>query len=513
MSDTCTAIRGGSWTGGAPQLYGTGPVVAPGIVGWALTYVQPLPQWFDELLGDPGEVEGTAASWQQVTATLMGVADELESVQRGLGELEGRFARTLELRYTDLAPVARDAAEWADAIAAAARLSLSIVTGVRSFITDFLQQLSDFIGALFEFTLNPFDKVKQLKRLVSAATELITAGQRLINQMLDAFERLIVLLSKLGPVIDEALVKLREAIAQMMPLVGGLLGALGGGLLGGVLGTAGGGVLRDAMTDIGDVERYDIDELRRQLLADPTNEDLKKQLKAWNDAHEVQQLDSFADLVSTNGTSDGMGGSGQTAVDIKLVRAADGSEHWVVSLPSTQEWVDMFGDGAMNDGKNNLALMLDNPAIRTQYERMVMQAMKESGMAPGDPVVFTGFSQGGIMAANLASNPDLPYRPIGVVTNGSPIDTFNVPPHIPVVSFQHAADPVARLDLGGAPGTPPNVERIVLPNPGGSMNPSDTHNNSNYVDSVNGNPGLVQGDYSWMGGEVIDHQVFSSEQR
>lgn len=506
MSSTCEAIRSGSWVGDAPQAYGTGPTSPPDIAGWALSYVQPLNDWWNELLGDPGEVEQAAQSWAHVSATLKGTADELERAHRSAAELEGRFARTLDLRHTDLSTAARGAAEWSEAIAAAARFAMSIVTAVRTFITDFLKQLGDFINALFGFVfeLNPFEKLDKLKKLVSAAMELIYAGERLINKMFDAFVRLIDLMSKLGPVIHELLRRLREAIAKMLPYVGYVVA--------GPLGLIAGGIAQDALTDIGDVTRFDGDGLLKQAKADPSNEALNKSADAWTKAGNVTQLTSLADLVDVNGTTDAMGGVDSTAVDIKLVRGADGTEHWVVSLPSTQEWLDMTSKGAMNDGKNNLALMLDYSEMPTQYERMVKQAMREAGMSPGDPVVFTGFSQGGIMAANLASDPTLPYRAIGVVTNGSPVDTFHVPPHIPVVAFQHKSDVVPLTDF--ANGSPaPNVERVVLDNPGWDTDIFGAHNNDNYVNSIRDQADRVKGDYSFMGGKVLEHQVFVGEQR
>ncbi|MGX5694943.1 hypothetical protein ACWKWP_01985 [Agromyces soli] len=514
-------IRSGAWAGSAPRNGHDACASIPGIAGWALEYVQPLRQWWDELLGDPAEVAGAAAKWGDVERALREVAVDLERAQRELEPLEGRTIRLLELRYADLVPVANDAAEWSGAVAAAVRLASSVVTAVRSFICDFLTQLGDLVDALFGFSLNPFDKVEELRELVDAAGELIESGGRLIQQMFDAFGRLIELIGALGPVIDEALTTLRETIADMLPAIGFALGAglgLGAGpfgpLLGGLLGTTLFGAGADLLKDGEDVERYDIDELRAALAADPGNEELQKKIEAWEQAHNVDSLDSVADLVAANGTTDGMGGADSTAIDIKLVRGPDGSEHWVVSLPSTQEWLDTVGTGAMNDRNTNVALMLmENPVLKSQYERAVLQAMKEAGMAPGDPVVFTGFSQGGIMAANLASDPNLPYKPIGVVTNGSPIDTFDVPRDVPVISFQHASDPVAKLDLNDTGSTPPNVHRVVLPDPGGDFMPTATHHNGNYVDSITQNASGISEEYAWMGGEVVDHQVFSSTQR
>mgnify|MGYP006898298125 FL=1 len=151
------------------------------------------------------------------------------------------------------------------------------------------------------------------------------------------------------PLVGDALATLRDVLADMLPLVGGLTG--------GPLGLVFGNVLHDFLT--GDARVREID-------PSTLNED---QLAAWNDAHEVTSLDSLSDLVSVNGTTDAMGGESSTAIDIKEVVGPDGSTHWVVSLPSTQAWEFGPSSGAMNDRDNNLALMLDNPLFRTQYER------------------------------------------------------------------------------------------------------------------------------------------------
>ena len=156
-----------------------------------------LNRGFTELPGDPAQVDGVAASWDQVERTLTGVADELQQMERQLELLEGRTARTLALRYEDLVPAARDAAEWSGAVAAAARLASRVVAGVRQFIFDFLDRLARFVGALFGFSLNPFEKVDELRKLAAAAAEFMYAGKQLIETMFGAFADLIVLLQKL----------------------------------------------------------------------------------------------------------------------------------------------------------------------------------------------------------------------------------------------------------------------------------------------------------------------------
>ena len=511
------AIRSGQWAAGAVTAHAAAvPTYAPTIAAWALSYVRPLREMFDELLGDPAAVDAVAASWSNVEAELIDIAADLERAERQLEELDGRTIRTLRLRYEDLIPSAHRAAAWSGSVAFAAKLASDVVAGVRQFIYEFLASVARLIGALFGFTFNPFDKVKDLYKLTEAVFEFVVAGSQLIDDMLSAFTHLIELLQSLGPAIDETLVMLRETLANMLPTMGALTGAMWAGPIGMVVGGSFGAAKRDMLIDIGDVTRYD------QQSLETTRALLIRELEARGGADALARaeairsgnLANLADLVQANSLTDRLGGETSTAIDVKLVRGADGNEHWVVSLPSTQEWLDTAGTGAMNDRNTNLSLMfMDNPVLKSQYEATVLRAMRESGMAPGDPVVFTGFSQGGIMAVNLAADPSLPYNTVGVVTNGSPIDSFDVPPHIPVVAFQHANDPVAMLDGNNTGATPPNVERVVLPAPGGVLDVVAAHSNNTYAESIAEHAAGVSGDYSWMGGEVLDHQVFEGVQR
>jgi len=183
-----------------------------------------------------------------------------------------------------------------------------------------------------------------------------------------------------------------------------------------------------------------------------------------------------------------------------------------VSLPSTQDWQLGPDAGALNDRDSNAALMMDNPLVRTVYERAVLEAMSDAGIPPGSDVVLTGFSQGGIMAANLAADRTFPYNTVGVVTNGSPVDSFDIPQDIPVYAFQHVTDIVPTLDGNAYDETAPNVHRVLMSGP---VSPLDAHNNKAYTDSVaawekqyaetHGGPppGL-----DVFTGEVVDHSVF-----
>lgn len=146
-----------------------------------------------------------------------------------------------------------------------------------------------------------------------------------------------------------------------------------------------------------------------------------------------------------------------TVIRVTRVVDADGIVRWRVALPSTQEWLSRFnGDqGGTHDLDSNLALML-TPAMQSQYERAVLEAMRQAGVGADDPVMLVGFSQGGIMAGTLAAyNSD--YNWSAVVVAGSPIDHMPIPDSVEVVSVQHDWDPVPRLDsavsfiVGGIP--------------------------------------------------------------
>lgn len=506
-------IRSGGWAGSIPASGPGGDACAqiPGVAGLLLRYVQPLRELFDQLLGDSAQVAGFAATWEDSAGTLAQLAPQFTSARNALSDLDGRTVRALRERYEDLSVVATDAAEWTSATAGALRLAARIVDATRSFVCDLLVQLSRFADELFSFTLNPFEVADRVKNFADAAYDLVQAGGRLVTDLLEALAALASLIQRLMPLLAEALAELKEIIAQMLPAVGGVIGSvlgtafgplgpLGGGFVGSILGGAGENFLqKDA----------DVEEL------DPANM-TEEQRKAWEEAQGVTSLDSLSDLVSVNGTTDRMGGEDASVIDVKRVVGPDGKEHWVVSLPSTQDWQFGGDTGALNDRDSNVALMLDNPAFKTVYERAVLEAMQDAGISPGDDVVLTGFSQGGIMAANLASDPTFPYNTVGVVTNGSPIDTFDIPSNIPVYAFQHANDAVPMLDgnVSGATGT--NVHRVILPPMG---NPIDAHNNDNYTNSVaaweaqyreiygTAPPGL-----DLLTGEVVEHSVFTASE-
>lgn len=511
-------LRSGSWAPGGVSAYRVsfsdpGGYVAH-IVAWALEYVSPLDDWLDQLVGNEGQVSSFTSTWRQVVRALDGIETDLRLSDARLDVLEGRTARALRKRYDEIRQDVRDSGEWTGAVAAGLDLASEIVTALHHAVIGALSELAAIIVDLFGFTLNPFDKVAQLVALNDHAMRFIEVIATLLERMFGAFAELIALLQALVPLVVEALDRLRVLTAQLLQAASPYIGAVGGPL-GTLIVGALGGAASDMLSDAPRVTELDPSALSTEPEGDPP----MSQLDAWIAANSTTSLDDFSDLVAANGYTDAMGRSDRSVIDIKKVKGEDGSFHWVVSLPSTQDWgmlKAMFGDDfvdtlkdypATNDLDSNIALMLmENPVLATQYERAVMQAMSDAGIPPGGEVVYTGFSQGGIMAANLASSPTSPYEVIGVVTNGSPIDGFPIPSSVPVISFEHVGDVVPVLD-GHAVDAGDIVENAfgnhkkVVMFPGG-----DAHNNTTYTTSVQNNFDQYSDEYEQFFGEVVDQQ-------
>lgn len=507
MTAVAESLRTGSWAPGGVAAFQVS-FADPGshaarLVGWALEYLSPLDDWLDQLVGNETQVAQFATTWQHVEGELRGVDDDLRVSDARLDELRGRTARALRKRYDEIRDDLRNGGEWTGAVAASLALASKIVTAVHDAIIGALAELTAIVVDLFAFTLLPWEKWQNLVALHDHAMRFIEVIATLIERMFDAFVQLLRLLHALLPLIGDALLRLRELLGELIRVASPYVGLIGGGPIPGILG----GAVDDLLARDPRVTELDPDALS------PT------QREAYDKANATTELSTLSDLVTANGFTDSIGGSDRSVVDIKQVLGPDGTYHWVVSLPSTQDWgllKERFGDEfvdtlkdypATNDLDSNIALMLlDNPVLATQYERAVLQAMSDAGIPPGGEVLYTGFSQGGIMAANLASTPNSPYTTIGVVTNGSPIDGFPIPPGVPVISFEHTGDIVPLLDgqgfsTGDAIGNLIGSHKKILLPPDG-----EAHNNATYVESVATYVDQLSQDYPQFFGTVVDQQ-------
>ncbi|QCR20093.1 hypothetical protein [Agrococcus sp. SGAir0287] len=186
--------------------------------------------------------------------------------------------------------------------------------------------------------------------------------------------------------------------------------------------------------DAGDPRRVWSDEkpMRRDLDG-ATAGDLLAELQAGN-----------RDVDALVGAPEGYDSTNATMVTVTAVTGPDGVVRYRVNIPSTQQWTP--GSDGINDVASDAAAKLgDDP---TQLELAVREAMVDAGVPDGAGVLLTGWSLGGITAANLAADPAFSrrYDVDAVVVAGAPVDDVAVPTHIPVLSVEHAGDPVPLLE-------------------------------------------------------------------
>lgn len=126
---------------------------------------------------------------------------------------------------------------------------------------------------------------------------------------------------------------------------------------------------------------------------------------------------------------------------------ATGSKTFVVYLPGTQSWSPI-------PSKNSLDLQSEFKALAganiSVSERATQDALDKAGVRVTDKVVLVGFSQGGTIAANIASQRQS-YDVAGVVTFGAPMNTVEIPKGIPVIALEHTNDIVPLLDKDSNP--------------------------------------------------------------
>lgn len=115
--------------------------------------------------------------------------------------------------------------------------------------------------------------------------------------------------------------------------------------------------------------------------------------------------------------------------------------------------------------------------------RAVAEAMRSAGIDASSPVTITGYSQGGLIAAQLAASGD--YAVDGLITLGAPAGQVRVPHDIPYLAMEHTDDLVPALGGTFASSDPIVVSRRVFDHP-----PPVTdivlpaHQLSNYLDTA-----------------------------
>ena len=176
--------------------------------------------------------------------------------------------------------------------------------------------------------------------------------------------------------------------------------------------------------------------------------------------------------------------NGEIAIEEHVTTGEDGTQ--------TRSWtVDIRGTQSFGAGKKGPQDMLTNfqgvGGMASDQLYAIQEAMDDAGIAPGEAVEFAGHSQGGIMAAQLAANPDVRsrYNVVSVVTAGSPTATI-APTDVPVLSYENSGDIVPGLDGYATQGD--NVTTVMFRDYEATCDVSDpvpcSHSASAYVDEI-----------------------------
>ncbi len=123
-------------------------------------------------------------------------------------------------------------------------------------------------------------------------------------------------------------------------------------------------------------------------------------------------------------------------------------------IPGTKDWLNVTGNPF--DSEADLALMTGR---LPDAAAMVAAALEADGAQPGDPVMLTGHSLGGIVATALAGNANFTARfnVAAVVTAGSPTGRIDLPTTVNAIHFEGTRDIVPGLDGTPNPDTPTRV--------------------------------------------------------
>lgn len=137
------------------------------------------------------------------------------------------------------------------------------------------------------------------------------------------------------------------------------------------------------------------------------------------------------------------GRRGVGMVEVLRTTAPSGRRSWTVLVPGTQDL--LVGGRSPLDNLSNLEAMAGVP---TDVEAGVGSALRQAGVARGEPVTLVGHSQGALVAARLAADPIFTARHEvrTVLTAGGPLGGITLPSDVAVLSLEEVEDPVVGLD-------------------------------------------------------------------
>lgn len=152
-------------------------------------------------------------------------------------------------------------------------------------------------------------------------------------------------------------------------------------------------------------------------------------------------------------------------VDVRVLDGPAG-RRVIVDITGTSIWnLDpLYRTPQATDFGTDLRGLAGRDSVMT---RGVRQALRSAGVSADDPIMLVGHSQGGLVAARLATElaADRQYRVTHLVTAGAPIGSIRIPDSVSVLALENAGDPVPQLDGTDNPDRP-NWLTVRLPDGG-----------------------------------------------
>ena len=134
-----------------------------------------------------------------------------------------------------------------------------------------------------------------------------------------------------------------------------------------------------------------------------------------------------------------------------LIETSSGvsGRQFTMYLPGTEYWLPLNSKKAFDLGSDLAAFA--KPGVSAP-ERAAVQALAAKGFGTrlGDSLTLVGYSEGGIIGANLISSGAITHlggRVGGLVAVASPVSAAQLPEGTRVISIEHTDDPVPALDL------------------------------------------------------------------
>ncbi|GAA2734551.1 hypothetical protein GCM10009867_14920 [Pedococcus aerophilus] len=168
---------------------------------------------------------------------------------------------------------------------------------------------------------------------------------------------------------------------------------------------------------------------------------------------------------------------------------------WVVEIAGTQSWDARAGSNPFDLTTDVRSMAAESTLLAAGVEQALAAAQSRAAATSGgtrdvaaEPVLLSGHSLGGIVAAGLASSAQFrsAHRVTHVVAMGSPIGKVPVPPGVQVLAVEHRQDPVPRLEGRANPDRASwvTVSRDLEDVPGIDERAGAAHRSERYVETA-----------------------------